>query len=106
MYAPRVSQVDVPAWFIFTMLMMVATIRTNVALFGLLLSAAMTFLMLAISYYLNMHAGFQKAGGSFGMVTAAFSFYNAVATLWTPGNSWIKLPLGTFPWAYKPVKEE
>ena len=42
-----------------------------------------------------------KAGGWFGLITALFAWYNAIAALWNPGNSFIKLPVGQFPWAEK-----
>ena len=57
--------------------------------------------MLAIGNYLGGDENWLKAGGWFGLITALFAWYNAVAALWNPGNSFIQLPLGQFPWAEK-----
>jgi len=61
----------------------------------------MAFIMLATGYYLGENQSWIKAGGWFGLITACFAWYNAVAALWNPANSYIKLPLGQFPWAEK-----
>ena len=57
-------------------------------------------MLLAIGAYVN-NINFTKAGGWFGLLTALFAWYNAVAGLWNQSNSYIKLPLGQFPWAEK-----
>jgi uncharacterized protein len=61
----------------------------------------MAFLMLAIGYYLGGNTSWIKAGGWFGLAAALFAWYNAVAAIWNPNNSFIQLPLGQFPWAVK-----
>ena len=61
----------------------------------------MAFLCLAIGYYLGENINWIKAGGWFGLATALFAWYNAVAALWNQGNSFIQLPVGQFPWAEK-----
>lgn len=81
--------------------MTVGTLRSSVAFFGLFFTLTMAFMCLAIGHYLQGQAGWIKAGGAFGLVTALFAWYNAVAGLWNVGNSFIKLPLGQFPWAEK-----
>jgi len=88
-------------WCIFTFFMTVGTLRSSVAFFGLFFTLTLAFMCLAIGHYLQASAGWLKAGGGFGLVTALFAWYNAVAALWNPGNSFIKLPLGQFPWAEK-----
>jgi uncharacterized protein len=80
--------------------MLIATLRTHLALFGLFLTLVMAFLMLAIANYTGS-AGAAKAGGVFGLITAALAWYNAAAGLWSKSNSFIKLPVGTFPWVEK-----
>ena len=87
-------------WCIFTAIMLVGTLRTNLALFGLFFTLTLAFLMLAISEYAG-NTGCQKAGGYFGLITATLAWYNAAAGLWNPTNSFVKLPLGAFPWAEK-----
>jgi uncharacterized protein len=79
--------------------MLIATLRTHVVLFSLLLSVIMTFAMLMIGFYRNQDVAFIKAGGVFGLLVSAIAWYNACAEIWNHGNSWITLPLGTFPWA-------
>lgn len=59
----------------------------------------MAFLLLAIGYYRGEDETFLKAGGWFGLVTALLAWYNALAGLLNRGNSFITVPLGTFPWA-------
>jgi len=88
-------------WCLFTAFLTVATLRSSVAFFGLFFTLTMAFMMLAISYYKGGDVAFQKAGGWFGLITALFAWYNAVAGVWNTGNSWITLPLGQFPWAEK-----
>jgi succinate-acetate transporter protein len=79
--------------------MTVGTIRSSVAFFGLFFTLTMAFLMLAIGFYLNKNLTWIKIGGWFGLITAMFAWYNAVAGVWNAGNSYITLPLGKFPWA-------
>jgi len=86
---------------VFTFFLTVGTLRSSIAFFGLFFFLTITFMLLAIGYYMGQNENFLKAGGWFGLLTALFAWYNAVAALWNPGNSFIKLPLGQFPWAEK-----
>ena len=79
--------------------MLVGTIRSSVAFFGLFFTLTMAFLLLAIGFYLGENMIWIKAGGWFGLVTALLAWYNAVASVWNEGNSYITVPLGKFPWA-------
>ena len=88
-------------WFIFTLFMTVATLRSSIALFGLFFTLTMAFMFLAIGYYKGADESFLKAGGWFGLITALFAWYNAVAAIWNKDNSFIVLPVGQFPWAVK-----
>lgn len=85
----------------FTGFLTVGTIRSNVAFFGLFFTLTMAFLMLAIGYYRGEDEHYLKLGGWFGLITASFAWYNALAAIWNTGNSWITLPVGQFPWAEK-----
>jgi len=87
------------AWCIFTGLLMVATIRTNVALFSLFLTLMIVFALLASGYFMGSDETLIKASGYLGIITALIAFYNAMANLWTYENSYIKLPVGQFPWS-------
>jgi succinate-acetate transporter protein len=97
---PRTSRLTL-GWCLFTGFLCVGTLRSSVAFFGLFFTLTMAFLMLAIGYYRGEDENFLKAGGYFGLFTALFAWYNAMAGLWNPGNSYISLPLGQFPWAAK-----
>jgi uncharacterized protein len=88
-------------WMLFTFFLTVGALRSSIAFFGLFFFLTITFMCLAIGYYLGESVSWIKAGGWFGLLTALFAWYNAVAALWTPGNSFIHLPLGAFPWAEK-----
>jgi len=88
-------------WFIFTLFLTVATLRSSIAFFGLFFTLTMAFMFLAIGYYKGAEESLLKAGGWFGLVTALFAWYNAVGALWNTGNSYIVLPMGQFPWAEK-----
>ena len=97
----RVSTMELMVgWCIFTIIMLIGTLRTHLALFGLFFTLTFAFLMLAISNYTGS-ASAQMAGGVFGLITATLAWYNAAAGLWNKGNSFIQLPLGHFPWAEK-----
>jgi len=86
-------------WMVFTFFLTVGALRSSIAFFGLFFFLTITFMCLAIGYYLGESENWLKAGGWFGLLTALFAWYNAVAALWTTGNSFVKLPLGNFPWA-------
>lgn len=78
-------------WTIFTALMFVASLRTNMALitvFGLL---TLTFLMLTLGEF-----GYPTAqlGGYLGLATAFAAWYTALAGLLVSVNSSLRLPIG------------
>jgi uncharacterized protein len=88
-------------WSIFTWFLVVGTLRSSIAFFGLFFTLAIAFLMLSIGWFRGQDAAFIKAGGYFGLFTALFAWYNACAGIWHEGNAFFKLPLGQFPWAEK-----
>jgi uncharacterized protein len=87
------------AWSLFTTFMTVATLRTTVALFSLFFVLAIAFYFLAAGNYRGGDETLLKVGGYFGLGAAFLAWYNAMAGLWTPENSFIALPLGHFPWS-------
>lgn len=89
----------ISGWFLFTGFMTVGTIRSSIAFFGLFFLLTLTFMLLAIGFYNGENVHFIKAGGVFGLFTAAFAWYNAIAALWNQENSYMTVPLGRFPWA-------
>lgn len=68
------------AWFIFTFLMMICTLRSTVAFFLLFFSLDLAFLMLGIAYLKHGGTGAPdptclKAGGGFGIIAAFVAWY-------------------------------
>ena len=66
------------AWGIFTLYMMIAALRTNVATFIVFLLLAITFFLLAFGD-LNSNKDLSKVGGYFGLATAAAAWYTSFA---------------------------
>ena len=89
----------ITAWFIFTIIMTIATLRSSVTLFGTFINLSATFLLLAIGNYRYNDVNFVKAAGYFGLLAAFCGWYNAICLIWNRDNSWISLPIGIFPWA-------
>ena len=85
--------------FIFSASLTICTIRSSIAFFGLFFTVA--FLMLAIGYYDESNEIFIKVGRYFGFIASLLAWYNAFAEVWNVGSSYVRLPLGQFPWAEK-----
>jgi uncharacterized protein len=78
-------------WTIFTALMFLGTLRTNMAtivVFGLL---TLTFLLLALGAF---GAGTTVLGGWLGIITALAAWYTALAGVLSSGKSMFSLPVG------------
>lgn len=64
----------------------------------------MNFLLLGVTY-LQHNARvadiviIQRTGGVFGLMAALAAWYNALAEIVNPNNSFFTLPLGDFPWS-------
>lgn len=75
------------AWFIFTFLMMLCSLKSTLMFFMLFFMADLGFLLLACENYAGSlgkeatRVGLQKAGGVICMITAFLAFYNALAGL-------------------------
>ncbi|KAK6203097.1 accumulation of dyads [Scheffersomyces amazonensis] len=76
------------AWFIFTFFLMLMTLKSTVAFFGIFFFLSITFLLLAIANFTGKVA-VQKAAGVFGLITAFFAWYNAYAGIANEQNSYI-----------------
>lgn len=85
-------------WLMFTVMMTMATIRSNIATLGLFSCLTLTLLFLVVGFLRDMDMIFVRIGGGVGVLTAGLAWYIAMAKLWNYGNSWIQLPLGTLPW--------
>ncbi|KAG7661472.1 uncharacterized protein J8A68_005050 [[Candida] subhashii] len=77
-------------WFIFTFFMMLMTVKSTVAFFGVFFFLQLTFLLLAISEFKNS-VPCKKAGGVLGLITAFLAWYNAYAGIANPQNSYINI---------------
>lgn len=80
-------------WFIFTFIMLVASLRTSLGLVALFFFLDLTFLILAMGKFYPETAAITKAGGVFGLITAFIAWYVAAANLLTPETSHFTLPL-------------
>ena len=78
-------------WFIFTFILLLATLRSTVAFFCLFFTLDMAFLLLGIAYLHPNAAGavntpIEKAGGFFALLAAFLAWYNALAGILDDGN--------------------
>ncbi|KAM0747152.1 hypothetical protein T439DRAFT_328921 [Meredithblackwellia eburnea MCA 4105] len=80
-------------WFIFTFIMLIASLRSSVALVGVFFFLTITFLLLGISKFVN-NGSIAVAGGAFGLITAFNAWYVACTGLLTPDTSYFILPSG------------
>ena len=112
--------------FIFTTILLLATLRSTVAFFFLFFTLDMAFLMLALGYYEHGYVALKpascdflmtdlsgkksaagpnenlnKAGGVFGILAAFAAWYNALAGILEPSNSFFLIPVLHFPWSVK-----
>ena len=79
--------------------MTVGTLRTTLAMFALFFNLTMAFILLASGYYMGANSELIKLGGGFGLIAAFLAWYNAMAGIWNPENSFVTLPVVQFPWA-------
>ena len=80
-------------WTIFTLIMFIATLKTNmglILLFGFLL---VTFLLLTIHAFTGTDS-IGQTGGYFGLATAFVAWYNALAGLLVATRAGFSLPIG------------
>jgi len=93
-------------WFIFTFLLLIATLRSTVAFFALFFFLDITFLLLGIGYLARgadgaPNSGCIKSGGFFGLLSAFLAWYNALAGILDDTNSFFQIPVAHFPWSAK-----
>ncbi|GAA5920522.1 hypothetical protein JCM1841_003464 [Sporobolomyces salmonicolor] len=85
-------------WFIFTFIMLIASLRSSIALSGVFFWLTITFLLLAIAELgVGNASAIQTAGGAFGLITAFNGWYVAAAGLLTPTQAYFTLPIGDIP---------
>jgi len=93
-------------WFIFTFILLICTLKSNLAFFLLFFFLDITFLLLAIGHFIQTPEGKEtipiiKAGGIFGLLAAFVAWYNALAQLAENSNSFFIPPVIHFPWSDK-----
>jgi len=79
------------AWGLFTFILMIASLRLNGATVLLFFLLTVTFVILALGNFLNA-AAVTRAGGAFGLVTAAVAWYIAAAGLFEDADTYFRLP--------------
>jgi len=80
-------------WFVVTVLVLLATFRSSIALVTTVFFLAITFLLLAIGEFTTQIA-ITKAGGYIGCITAMLAFYVGSAGLYSADASYFILPVG------------
>ena len=84
-------------WTIFTGLMLIGALRSNVALIALFAALFLTFLALTIGYLVIAGGGYGFAwiqiGGWLGIITALIAWYTALAGLLASGKAMFTLPV-------------
>ncbi|KAJ6112121.1 hypothetical protein N7523_008182 [Penicillium sp. IBT 18751x] len=92
------------AWFIFTTLMLLCTLKSSIAMFLIFFFLDLNYLLLAITHFQcgsssAIIATVQKAGGVCGILAAITAWYNAFAGVFDQSNGFFTVPLGHFPWS-------
>lgn len=84
-------------WTIFTLLMFLGTLRSNLALMAVFGVLFLTFLCLTIGWLVNASGGFGNTwiaiGGWLGILTALLAWYTALAGLLASAHSAFTLPV-------------
>lgn len=82
------------AWTIFTLLMILASIRKNVILIAFFSFLTIIYILYTASYFLLWDANLARAGGAIGIFTSCILWYLGFAYLLKKGvNSYFDLPL-------------
>lgn len=78
------------AWFIFCFVIVIATLRTTLAVFLLFATLDVAFLMLGCGYLIRVDGaprqGLITTGGVFGILAAFLAWYNALAEILDESN--------------------
>ncbi|QRW25913.1 glyoxylate pathway regulator [Rhizoctonia solani] len=79
------------AWFIFSVVMLVASVRASVVMTTLWSSIVMTIMLAMISAFVE-EVKVQKAAGAFGILTSAIAAWAGAAGIWTKDHAFFDLP--------------
>ncbi|CAF1000839.1 unnamed protein product [Rotaria magnacalcarata] len=81
-------------WTIFTLVMLIASIRTNVVMIVFFFFLMLTYILLTASYFLLWDQNTARAGGAIGIFTSVILWYAGFASLLKKGdNSYFNLPV-------------
>ena len=81
------------AWTIFTLGMLISSIRINIFSIVFFSSLLITYILLTASFFLLFDYNLLRAAGAFGILTAAIAWYGGFASLHKKGeNSYFNLP--------------
>lgn len=81
-------------WTIFTLLMVVASLRTNIATIVFFSVLLITYTLLTASYFVTWHQNLARAAGAFGIFTAVVGWYAGFASLLKKDeNSYFNFPV-------------
>ena len=82
------------AWTIFTLFMLIASIRSHAVTVLFFFFLLLVYILLTASYFLNGHTDLRRAAGAIGIFTAVIGWYKGFANLLKRGdNSYFNLPL-------------
>ena len=85
--------------------MLICTLKSTVAFFLLFFTLDLAFLFLSVAYLQPNNGlpntGCLRTGGAFGMLAAFLAWYNALAGIADPSNSFFLIPVLHFPWSDK-----
>jgi len=84
------------AWFIFTFIMFLASLRSTGALAALFFCLTLTFMFLMIGAF-TLKVKMTKIGGGLGILTAAIAYYTGASGLITQQASYFSLPVLDLP---------
>jgi len=90
------------AWFLFTSLLLLLTLRSTVMFFMLFFTLDLAFLFLAIQHQVKnvaTAATLGKTGGAFGIIAAIFAWYNMFAGIADDSNFFFRVTAIPFPWS-------
>jgi len=92
-YALKCLGIFYLGWTIFTLAMLIASIRSNVVLVGFFFFLMLTYVLLTSSFFLVFHADLARAGGAIGIFTSVLAWFLGFASLLRKGdNAYFNLP--------------